>query len=85
MTSMRMASRGGKDEGGTSQNNKRIFMGARAICWIKYSIPFQKFTVFQEKFLQKAKAENEFVGLPKKRSMTIEISMRNTMSSSDMI
>ena len=81
-----MASRGGKDERGTSQNNKRIFMGACAICWIKYSILFQKFTVFQEKSLQKTKAENEFVGLPKKkRSMTIEISMRNTMSSSDMI
>jgi hypothetical protein len=60
-------------------------MGACVIFSIKYSILLQKFTVLQEKFLQKTKAENELVGLPKKRSMTIEITMRNKMSSNDMI
>jgi hypothetical protein len=41
-------------------------MGACAIFWIKYSIPFQRFTVVQEKFLQKTKAENKLAVLPRK-------------------
>jgi hypothetical protein len=80
-----MVSRGGK----TKEEHHKITNG---YLWVRVQfvglntpVPFRKFTVLQEKFLQKTKAENELFGLPKKRSMTIEITVRNTMSSSDLI